>query len=117
MGAASDYLELKLLDHMLKNSSYTSPTSIWIGKFAAENIADPEEAQQFAMTLIKRGEHWLYLAIAVLVLVVFIHWLWNRRSDQKASISSTRDPGAPRGGGSGLLAGGSGSAAGTPDSR
>lgn len=107
----SRFLFLDLLGALI-----SAPTSIWIGKFAAENIADPEEAQQFAMTLMKRGEHWLYLAIAVLVLVVVMHWLWNRRRDRKVSISSTRDPGAPRGGGSGLLAAGNGSAGGTPDS-
>lgn len=36
MGAASDYLELKLLDHLLKNTSYTSPTAIYIGLSSAD---------------------------------------------------------------------------------
>lgn len=31
MGAATDYLELKLLDHSLGTASYTKPTTVYLG--------------------------------------------------------------------------------------
>jgi len=31
MSAASDYLENKLLDHVLRNTAYTSPTTVYVG--------------------------------------------------------------------------------------
>lgn len=40
MGSASNYLELKLLDHVLKTASYTVPTNIYI----ALSTADPTES-------------------------------------------------------------------------
>lgn len=40
MGSASNYLELKLLDHVLKTASYTVPTNIYI----ALSTADPTDA-------------------------------------------------------------------------
>lgn len=33
MAAASDYLENKLLDHVLRNTAYTSPTTVYVGLF------------------------------------------------------------------------------------
>lgn len=33
MSAASDYLENKLLDHVLKTAAYTQPTSLYIGLY------------------------------------------------------------------------------------
>jgi hypothetical protein len=32
-GSASDYLELKVLDHVLKNTAYTSPTTVYAALF------------------------------------------------------------------------------------
>lgn len=32
-GAATNYLELKLLDHALGTASYTKPTNVWVGLF------------------------------------------------------------------------------------
>ena len=40
MGELSDYLENKLLDHVLRNVSYTSPTTVYVGLFTA----DPTDA-------------------------------------------------------------------------
>lgn len=37
MSAASDYLEDKLLDHVLVNTAYTSPTTVYIGLWTADN--------------------------------------------------------------------------------
>lgn len=35
MSAASDYLENKLLDHVLRNTAYTQPTALYVGLFTA----------------------------------------------------------------------------------
>lgn len=35
MSAASDYLENKLLDHVLKNTAYTQPSNLYVGLFTA----------------------------------------------------------------------------------
>ena len=66
----------------------SGPTSIWLGKFAAERIADPEGARQFAESLMKRGWHWLYLALVVIVALIILHWLWYRRGDRRSSDGS-----------------------------
>jgi hypothetical protein len=45
-GAASDYLERKLLDHIFRNIEYTSPSRVYIGLFPFDptdtNAADTE---------------------------------------------------------------------------
>lgn len=33
MSQASNYLELKLLDHVLRNTAYTSPSTVYVGLF------------------------------------------------------------------------------------
>lgn len=35
MGSKSDYLENKILDHVLKNTAYTSPAAVYMGLFTA----------------------------------------------------------------------------------
>jgi len=40
MAGASDYLEVELLDHVLRQASYTSPSSVYIALFTA----DPTDA-------------------------------------------------------------------------
>jgi hypothetical protein len=40
MAELSDYLENKLLDHVLRNISYTSPTTVYVGLFTT----DPTDA-------------------------------------------------------------------------
>lgn len=35
MGSKSNYLENKILDHVLKNTTYTSPTTVYVGLFTA----------------------------------------------------------------------------------
>jgi membrane protein DedA with SNARE-associated domain len=57
----------------------SGPTSIFIGKFAAEKMAEPEEAKEFARKVLHEGHTVLYIAAAVLVLAFAIHWIWQRR--------------------------------------
>jgi hypothetical protein len=40
MAELSNYLENKLLDHVLRNTSYTSPTTVYVGLF----LTDPTDA-------------------------------------------------------------------------
>ena len=35
MAGKSDYLELKILEHVLKNTAYTSPTTVYCGLYTA----------------------------------------------------------------------------------
>ena len=35
MGSKSDYLENKILDHVLKNTAYTSPTTVYVALYTA----------------------------------------------------------------------------------
>jgi len=100
-----------LLD--LLGALISAPTSIWIGKFAAERLADPEDAKELAQYIVQRGEHWLYIALVVLILLCVAHWLWNRRRDRR-----TLGREAPRGGESRLPAAtnATGSAGGSRDS-
>jgi hypothetical protein len=37
MSAASDYLENKVLDHVLKNTAYSQPANLYIGLWTADN--------------------------------------------------------------------------------
>src|SRR6056300_968442 len=37
MSAASDYLEDKILDHVLTNTAYTQPTTVYIGLWTADD--------------------------------------------------------------------------------
>jgi membrane protein DedA with SNARE-associated domain len=62
----------------------SGPTSIWVGKFVAQTIADPEdraEARNRALDLIHRGQHWIFLGLGLLVVFMICHWLWIRRGE------------------------------------
>lgn len=37
MSASSDYLENKLLDHVLRNTAYTSPTTVYVALFNSDD--------------------------------------------------------------------------------
>lgn len=50
-GAASNYLELKILDHVLKVAAYTQPTGLYLALFTA----DPGEASSFAAEVSTTG--------------------------------------------------------------
>lgn len=51
MGAASNYLELKLLDHALGTTSFTKPTTVYLALFTA----DPGEASSFTNEISTSG--------------------------------------------------------------
>jgi membrane protein DedA with SNARE-associated domain len=55
------------------------PTSIWVGKFAAEKLADPAQARDLAIHILDRGRHWFYFALAALIVILIVRWLWFRR--------------------------------------
>jgi hypothetical protein len=40
MAELSDYLENKLLDHVLRNVSYTSPTTVYVGLYTSDPADD-----------------------------------------------------------------------------
>ena len=66
----------------LMGALISGPTSIWVGKFAASRIADPNEARQFATHLLHKGQHWLYIGVALLVVLMLAESLYNRRRDR-----------------------------------
>lgn len=51
MGAASNYLEGKILDHVLKVTAYTQPTVLYVALFTA----DPGEASSFTNEISTSG--------------------------------------------------------------
>jgi hypothetical protein len=51
MGAASNYLELKLLDHALGTTTYTKPTTVYVALFTA----DPGETSSFTNEISTSG--------------------------------------------------------------
>jgi hypothetical protein len=42
MSAASDYLENKVLNHVLRNASYTQPSGLYVGLFTGNALANLE---------------------------------------------------------------------------
>lgn len=61
----------------------SGPTSIWIGKFAAERLADPEDAAALAEHVLKQGQLWIYVGIGALIVLGALHWLWGRRGSRR----------------------------------
>jgi membrane protein DedA with SNARE-associated domain len=57
----------------------SGPTSIFIGKLAAERIAEPEAARAFAENLIRQGHHWVWAILAAVAAAMALHWLIRRR--------------------------------------
>lgn len=72
----------KFLLFDLAGALISGPTSIWVGKFAASQIADPIHARRAATHLLHKGQHWMYTGVALLVVVMLIHALYNRRRDR-----------------------------------
>lgn len=72
----------KFLLFDLAGALISGPTSIWVGKFAASRIADPSEARWFATHLLHRGQHWIYTGIGLLLVLMLVHMLYNRRRDR-----------------------------------
>ena len=63
----------------LAGALISGPTTIWIGSYAARQIAEPEHAAEMARHLVAREKHWLYAGLAVLAFVAIARWLWLRR--------------------------------------
>jgi membrane protein DedA with SNARE-associated domain len=61
------------------------PTSIWLGKFVAQKLADPEQAARKAEELMSEGHYWLYVVLGVLVGSFVLHHLWNRWRDRRVA--------------------------------
>ena len=57
----------------------SGPLVIWIGKFAAEKIGDPEAARQFGHRLVREGSFWVYAAIALVIAFYVVKWLRKRK--------------------------------------
>lgn len=60
----------------------SGPTSVWVGKFVAQRIADPAEARALATKIVHRGQHWIYLAVGIVVLLMLCHWYWSHRGEK-----------------------------------
>lgn len=62
----------------------SGPTSIFVGAFVAQKVADPETAAEMATKLMRDGSHWVYAGIGFLVVLAVFHWLWaNRRGKSR----------------------------------
>ncbi len=61
----------------------SGPLVIWVGKFAAQKIGDPEAARQFARRLVREGSFWIYAAIALVIVFYGVAWLRKRRRSRR----------------------------------
>ena len=57
----------------------SGPLVIWVGKFAAQKMGDPETARQFAHRLVQEGSFWIYAAIALLIAFYAVKWLRKQK--------------------------------------
>jgi membrane protein DedA with SNARE-associated domain len=72
------WLKFAFLD--LLGALISGPTSIWVGKFAAEQFADsPEEAQAKALRILHTGKLWIYSGLAALAVSLAVYYLWRKR--------------------------------------
>ena len=69
----------------------SGPTSIFLGSFAAQKLADPEDAAETAKKLIHDGSYWIYAVVGFFVLLAVVHWLWeNRRGKSQGQKPNSR---------------------------
>jgi len=61
-------------------AAVSGPLVVWVGKFAADRIGDPEEAAEFAHRVVRDGSHWLYGAIALAVGYFLVRHLLRKRN-------------------------------------
>lgn len=73
----------------------SGPTSIWLGAFAARQIADPEDAERLAREYVHRGSVWVWAFLGTLLLLVLGHWWWNHRRGKRAQFAEQKVSGSP----------------------
>jgi membrane protein DedA with SNARE-associated domain len=74
----------------------SGPTSVWIGKWAAERFADsPEEAATKAMELAHNAGHWILGAILVLAMLYLGFFLWRRQVRRSKAATKPADASSP----------------------
>lgn len=63
-------------------ATISGPLVVWIGKFAAEQIGDPQQAGELARKLVRDGSYWIYGAIAVVAVYLILRHLLRRKSSR-----------------------------------
>jgi membrane protein DedA with SNARE-associated domain len=66
-------------------AAVSGPLVVWIGKYAAEKMGDPEKAGVFAQKLARDGAHWIYGAIALVAVYFVIRHLRARKASKAGS--------------------------------
>jgi len=78
------WFRFALLD--LAGALISGPTSIWLGKFAAEKMGSPEEAIAQAQELTRGFHHWILAGIAALALLAVGFWVARRHRSALFSL-------------------------------
>ena len=87
------WLRFLFLD--LLGAAISGPTSIWLGKYAAERLGDtPDEAFQHAQSLFESYKPWILAGLALLIIFIIGFAVWETRSlrKQMRSVSTKTDP-------------------------
>ena len=67
------------------------PLIVLLGRFAAQELADPREAALFARKILEEGYTGVYILLGIVVLSILVHTAWNRaavrRAERKASAT------------------------------
>ena len=71
------------------------PLTVFIGKFVAEELADPKKAADYAHKLLREGYTWLYYLLGVVLLSFVTHFVWNRFVYRRAGLKLPEEPGPP----------------------
>lgn len=64
----------------------SGPTSIWVGKFAAEQVGSPQEAIERASELAHTVQFWIWVGVALLLLGFVARFWWKRRRREKQEV-------------------------------
>lgn len=70
----------------------SGPTSIWIGSYAARQVADPQSAARKAREWIHEGSYVLYVLLGIIAIACLGHWWWtHRRGTAKPTAGAGQD--------------------------
>ena len=69
------------------------PVVVFIGKFAAEELADPGQAAEYAEKLLHEGYNWLYYPLAIIFVSFLGHSIWNRFVYRRAGLKVPEEAG------------------------